>query len=77
MIRLANKAGKKQEFKIPFKNTSPRPLTVECDFHKDENDKKSFLKPLEFFCHPNFTIIPAKSQGLIKVIVKPSDTYGF
>lgn len=61
VIRLAHKKGKKQEFKIPFKNTSPRPLTVECDFHKDETDKKSFLKPLEFFCHPNFTIIPAKA----------------
>lgn len=77
VIRLAHKKGKKQEFKIPFKNTSPRPLTVELEFHKDPDTKKSFLQPLEFTCHPNFTIIPPRQQGLIKVLIQPSDTYGF
>ena len=39
LIRLAHKVNRRQEFKIPFKNTSHKPLTVECNFHKDPSNK--------------------------------------
>jgi len=77
IIRLAHKQGKKQEFKIPFKNNSPKPVTIDLGFYEDEKDtSKSFMKPFEFFCHPTSTILPGNGQGLIRVIVNPSDTYG-
>jgi len=46
-----------------MKNTGVSNLTIECDFynHNQEKEEKKFLKPLEFFCHPNCTVIPAKA----------------
>jgi len=72
VIKLAVKEGKKQDIKIPIKNTGDVPVTLELEFHEPSGCKNSQERAL-FDCmiHPNVITIPAKGTTLTNVLIKP------
>jgi hypothetical protein len=72
VIKLAIKSGKKQENKIPIKNNSPIPMTLELDFFKPKSPTgEPVVDPLECYCFPGVVSIPAHGMGIIGILIKP------
>jgi len=70
IVKLAVKEGKKQEFKIPFRNQGETPVTLELEFHEPETNRDE--KPV-FDClvHPNVITVSPNSNTLTSILVKP------
>ena len=67
VIKFALKKGKKQDCKIPFKNSSSLNLTMEFEFIEPEGKKMGY----DLLNYPNTINIAANGVGILNVILKP------
>jgi len=71
-LALLGKPGKKQENKIPIKNNSNIPVTLELDFFKQKLNSDEVLldNNLECYCYPTVLTVPANGMALIGILIK-------
>jgi hypothetical protein len=73
VIKVAVKEGKKQELKIPIRNSGDVPVTLELEFYDpNENKEEVETSMLDCMIHPNVITIAPNSNALTALIVKPS-----
>ena len=70
IVHLAIKKGKKQDAKIPFKNTYNGPLTIETDWIDNGEDQ-----PYTAFSHPQNLVVQPNGMFLINIILKDNIHY--
>ena len=70
IVHLAIKIGKKQDAKIPFKNTYNGPLTIETDWI-DNGEDQSYTA----VSHPQNLVVQPNGMFLINVILKDNIHY--
>jgi len=72
IVKLAVKEGKKQDMKIPIRNSGDVPITLELEFYEPKDGQESGERPL-FDClvHPNVINIAPNSNALTTIMVKP------
>ena len=72
MIKLAIRNGKKQENKIPIKNHSAFPVTLDLDFFKSQPLNDEVIgDAFDFYCFPTMVTIPANGMGIVGILIKP------
>jgi len=71
MVSLAVKEGKKQEFKIPFKNESDTSVTLDFSFYKNEEMENDYVDCCVF---PGTLTIPANGTGVINFVTRTKKT---
>jgi hypothetical protein len=72
IVKLAYKNGKKQDYKMPVRNTSNFPVTLEYELLHDNET----CEPFEAFCFPLSGTVPANGLSLLTLIVKPLGNAG-
>lgn len=72
VIKLAVKNYKKLESKIPFRNSSDIPMTLDFEFYKS---KESQPCPYDVTCYPASVVINPNALSLINITVKPSPDF--
>jgi len=72
VVKLAVKEGKKQDMKLPIRNTGDVPITLELEFYEPKDAQESGERPLvDCLVHPNVITIAPNSNTLTTVMVKP------
>jgi len=71
MVRLAVKEGKKQECKLPLKNESDIPVTIDFSFY---NNEEIGSDNVDCCVSPGTLIIPANGTGYINFVVRTKKT---
>jgi len=72
VIKLAVKEGKKQDFKLPIRNNSQAPVTLELEFYDPQGSCELQAKPMiDCLVHPNVINIAPNGTTLTTVTVKP------
>jgi len=71
VIKLAVKEGKKQDFKLPIRNTGEVPVTLELEFYEPKNSQETERPLFDCLVHPNVVTIGPNSSSLVAIMVKP------
>jgi len=71
VIKLAVKEGKKQDMKIPIRNSGDIPITLELEFYEPKDQGTSERPPFDCLVHPNVITIAPNNSTLTTIMVKP------